>query len=529
MPRARAALGVTFLVAGALHFLRPRPYVAIMPRYLPAHRELVYASGVAEMAGGAGVLPGKRLAGWWLIATLLAIFPANVEMAVHAERFRRFPPAAAVGAAAAAGRPDRLGVADRGAVAAAVAVAAARTGCACDDAVVLRDRLNVLVHLRPAPVVARVAGTIARRAPGRRLAAARARGRRRSLAARGRAGRRADAPSSRPARTSTTGRVLSFWTHVPARDAPVDPVAAGEALRDCHEALRDFARLAAGARRASPRPRRCSPGSPPRRRSTRRRAASSSERIDELRATLGDPARAGPAAARRRAPAQRAQRPGRAAVERLGGHVPRPGRLGRGLPARHRPDDGRRARGGGGSRRLRDRARPGRARAVGRGAVAAGARLDDLHAASTARAPEPWLRRRRAGHAARRRRWAPPRRAARPRRARGSTRLEIARHARIAPTIANPAPTMQRRLEALGQRDRQRARRSPSTESVRELATAARIARPSAPPTCWRRVDQAGGQARLVRLDAGHRGRPSSTRTRSRGRRPTSATGTGCR
>ena len=88
---SRGLLGVTFLVTGALHFLRPRMYEAMMPRYLPAHRELVYASGVAEMAAGAGVLAGRRLAGWWLIATLIAIFPANVEMAVHAERFRRVP------------------------------------------------------------------------------------------------------------------------------------------------------------------------------------------------------------------------------------------------------------------------------------------------------------------------------------------------------------------------------------------------------------------------------------------------------
>jgi uncharacterized membrane protein len=45
------------------------------------------------MAGGAGVLHPRtaRAAGWWLVATLLAIFPANVEMAVHAERFRRIP------------------------------------------------------------------------------------------------------------------------------------------------------------------------------------------------------------------------------------------------------------------------------------------------------------------------------------------------------------------------------------------------------------------------------------------------------
>jgi len=90
---SRALLGLTFIAAGALHLVRPKMYVAMMPRYLPAHRELVFASGVAEIAGGAGVLHPRtrRAAGWWLIATLVAIFPANVEMAVHAERFRRIP------------------------------------------------------------------------------------------------------------------------------------------------------------------------------------------------------------------------------------------------------------------------------------------------------------------------------------------------------------------------------------------------------------------------------------------------------
>ena len=90
---SRALLGATFLATGVLHFLRPRMYEAIMPRYLPAHRELVYASGVAEVAGGAGVLFGRTRKGaaWWLIATLVAIFPANVEMAVNADRFKRFP------------------------------------------------------------------------------------------------------------------------------------------------------------------------------------------------------------------------------------------------------------------------------------------------------------------------------------------------------------------------------------------------------------------------------------------------------
>ena len=67
-----------------------------MPDYLPAHRELVYASGVAEMAGGAGVLSERtrKPAGWWLIATLIAVFPANLNMALHPDRYARIPPAA---------------------------------------------------------------------------------------------------------------------------------------------------------------------------------------------------------------------------------------------------------------------------------------------------------------------------------------------------------------------------------------------------------------------------------------------------
>jgi uncharacterized membrane protein len=90
---ARLLLGAFFLVAGSLHFLKPKPYVAIVPDALPRKREIVFVSGVAELAGGAGVLaaPTRRAAGWWLIATLVAVFPANVNMAVNADRFRSVP------------------------------------------------------------------------------------------------------------------------------------------------------------------------------------------------------------------------------------------------------------------------------------------------------------------------------------------------------------------------------------------------------------------------------------------------------
>jgi uncharacterized membrane protein len=82
----------TFIAAGTLHFVMPRPYEAIMPPWVPAHRAMVYASGVAEAAGGAGLLTRhRRWAGWWLIATLVAVFPANVHMALHPEDFRQVP------------------------------------------------------------------------------------------------------------------------------------------------------------------------------------------------------------------------------------------------------------------------------------------------------------------------------------------------------------------------------------------------------------------------------------------------------
>ena len=91
--RGRAILGAFFLTAGALHFIRPKMYEAIMPEWIPAHRELVYASGVAEIAGGAAVLSERtRVAGgWWLIATLLGVFPANLNMALNPDRYSSIP------------------------------------------------------------------------------------------------------------------------------------------------------------------------------------------------------------------------------------------------------------------------------------------------------------------------------------------------------------------------------------------------------------------------------------------------------
>ena len=82
-------LALVFVAAGVNHFANPEFYVAIMPPYLPAHLELVYLSGFFEILGGIGVLiPAVRsLAGWGLVALLLAVYPANLHMALHPDQF----------------------------------------------------------------------------------------------------------------------------------------------------------------------------------------------------------------------------------------------------------------------------------------------------------------------------------------------------------------------------------------------------------------------------------------------------------
>ena len=81
----RWLLTVFMVVAGANHFVAPAAYVAMMPSALPAPAALVYISGLAEILGGLGlILPAtRRLAGWGLIALFVAIFPANINMAVN--------------------------------------------------------------------------------------------------------------------------------------------------------------------------------------------------------------------------------------------------------------------------------------------------------------------------------------------------------------------------------------------------------------------------------------------------------------
>jgi uncharacterized membrane protein len=95
----RIILALLFMGAGAMHFIAPQAYVGIMPPYLPAHLALVYVSGFFEMLGGAGLLgpadfrgfPAQSVAAWGLVALLIAVLPANVQMVIDHARFGSIP------------------------------------------------------------------------------------------------------------------------------------------------------------------------------------------------------------------------------------------------------------------------------------------------------------------------------------------------------------------------------------------------------------------------------------------------------
>lgn len=84
-PIARWLLAAFFIVAGANHFRTPEIYLGMMPSWLPAPGVMNAVSGVAEILGGLGLLvpATRRLAGWGLIALLVAVFPANLHVALQ--------------------------------------------------------------------------------------------------------------------------------------------------------------------------------------------------------------------------------------------------------------------------------------------------------------------------------------------------------------------------------------------------------------------------------------------------------------
>ena len=75
---------------GVAHFVVPKPFERIVPRYIPWPRQAVAWSGMAEVASGAllAVPRTRRAGGWLMFVTVLAVYPANVQMAIDATRAR---------------------------------------------------------------------------------------------------------------------------------------------------------------------------------------------------------------------------------------------------------------------------------------------------------------------------------------------------------------------------------------------------------------------------------------------------------
>lgn len=91
---ARCLLALGFIMAGWNHFRHPEFYLAIIPPWLPAPETLNAISGAAEILGGIGVLMEKlrRPAAWGLIALLIAVFPANIHMAINGSLYPLIAP-----------------------------------------------------------------------------------------------------------------------------------------------------------------------------------------------------------------------------------------------------------------------------------------------------------------------------------------------------------------------------------------------------------------------------------------------------
>lgn len=91
--RSTQVLAGIFTVSGVVHLVKPALYEPIMPAWVPAHREVILGSGVAELVLAAGLLsPRTRsLAGWGSLGLLVGVFPANVKMATDAARTGSVP------------------------------------------------------------------------------------------------------------------------------------------------------------------------------------------------------------------------------------------------------------------------------------------------------------------------------------------------------------------------------------------------------------------------------------------------------
>ncbi|NEP63727.1 MAG: DoxX family membrane protein [Symploca sp. SIO2G7] len=81
----KGVLAVCMIVAGIFHFVTPQPFIKIVPNFLPYPAAIVYISGIIEILLGIGLLVPltRQLSAWGLVALLIAVYPANLNMAFN--------------------------------------------------------------------------------------------------------------------------------------------------------------------------------------------------------------------------------------------------------------------------------------------------------------------------------------------------------------------------------------------------------------------------------------------------------------
>ena len=90
LPRNAKVLVAGFTASGVVHLVRPQVFMPLMPSWVPAHREVILGSGVAELALAAALVapPTRRVAGWASVLLLLGVWPGNIKMALDSNRSR---------------------------------------------------------------------------------------------------------------------------------------------------------------------------------------------------------------------------------------------------------------------------------------------------------------------------------------------------------------------------------------------------------------------------------------------------------
>ena len=91
----RLLLAALFLFMGTVHLRDPELFVPVMPPWIPFHMACILISGIFELLGGGGLLiplrPIQRLSGYGLTLLLIAVFPANIYMALADVKVHGFP------------------------------------------------------------------------------------------------------------------------------------------------------------------------------------------------------------------------------------------------------------------------------------------------------------------------------------------------------------------------------------------------------------------------------------------------------